>query len=241
MNIHPALQKRWIPPNSSNSHKRKKITFTPQTTTKSPMYYPLYGGYMSSDSPILFKQPSYALAWSLTRFKRDGLGNAWHGTELPLWMRYVGLIYFEEEHLTKIPLPYSHRKSQLEHHYFSSVDFYLLNSSSTTGSSSQYIMADQEVFDSCLNTLHPFQDYQMSSTSLYIRGQKCPIHPKTSFSNCKSTFLDDKLAATTSGFIQVEKKFIYLKNNVNNDLGECLSHSKSNFCIISSDLIFSYS
>jgi hypothetical protein len=161
-----SLQERWTPPKDAPS----------------TMYYPMYGGYQSSSStPVIFDNPTAALTWSITRLKRDGIGNTWSGFELPEWSRYVGLVYVSRHEVEKISMPYLHRLSQLEAEYFSGVEFFQVTHPFSMRSSSQYIKADEAVFVSCLSTLNEFQDYQLSSNSLYLRGKRCPTDGATSY------------------------------------------------------------
>jgi hypothetical protein len=140
------LEKRWLPPIGAPK----------------AMYYPLFGGYQAPSLPIIFENPTAALTWAISRFKRDGICNAWAGHELPPWLRHVGVIYCRSEDLTPCPMPYLQRFSKLESEYFSEVKFFQCAPGFSLDYKSQYIKADDAVFSSCIATLHAFQDYQMS-------------------------------------------------------------------------------
>ena len=46
-------------------------------------YYPLYNGYNFPDVSPVFRYPSHAAAWAISRFKRDGLSNIWGPDKYP--------------------------------------------------------------------------------------------------------------------------------------------------------------
>lgn len=58
--------------------------------TRDTLCYPLYTGFTFPETPFHFKQPSCALSWALSRFKKDGLGNAWFSS-LQSFVRFVGV------------------------------------------------------------------------------------------------------------------------------------------------------
>lgn len=108
----PEFAKRWIPP---PGHDRATY------------YYPLYAGYHAPNVPVLFDNPMHALTWSVTRFKKDGICNAWIGQTLPDFLRFVGVIQCAPTDLCPIPMPTNHRVSKVEAHYFAPVSSFLLS------------------------------------------------------------------------------------------------------------------
>jgi hypothetical protein len=80
--------KRWTPP-----------------STKTVLYYPLYGGYHSSNCPVLFANPMHAMTWAITRFKKDGICNAWAGKTLPDFLHFVGVFKCDQSEVSEIDIP----------------------------------------------------------------------------------------------------------------------------------------
>jgi hypothetical protein len=120
------FKKRWVPPPSIPTQKR---CCTPLPHPKHLMYYPLYGGYHSGDLPILFKNPSHALMWALSRFKKDGLGNSWAQLDqlpyrLPYFMRFIGVLECKTDSFTRTIIPTSSKPSKIETYFFSEVQFF---------------------------------------------------------------------------------------------------------------------
>ena len=117
------FSKRWIPPSRSTAPsdlieqppKRHRVCL-PQLSEV--VFYPLYGGYHSEDLPICFNCPSHALVWSLSRFKKDGLGNAWASSDLPHFLRFVGILPYKEGCITPTSRPTSFRPSKTEETFF---------------------------------------------------------------------------------------------------------------------------
>jgi hypothetical protein len=56
------------------------------------LYYPLYSGWEFPEYQFLFKEPSKATCWAISRFKRDGLGNVWGHIKYPPFLTYVGCV-----------------------------------------------------------------------------------------------------------------------------------------------------
>jgi hypothetical protein len=112
------LKKRWIPPPLPTP----KRCCTPLPDPKLLMFYPLYGGYHSQEDPICFKCPGHALMWSLSRFKKDGLGNSWSQWDhLPYFLHFVGVLQYKKELFTTTSMPTTFRESKLETAFFSDV------------------------------------------------------------------------------------------------------------------------
>jgi hypothetical protein len=85
--------KRWTPPKTGRNapplSKHISKWTSPLPTT---FYYPPYGGYSFPDTPLLFQSPAEALTWGISRFKRDGLSNAWGDEVYPEFLKYVFVI-----------------------------------------------------------------------------------------------------------------------------------------------------
>ena len=58
----------WKAPNSHRTDTGSSIEFV-------SLFYPIYDGWQFRPAPPLFNQPSHALAWSISRFKKDGLSH----------------------------------------------------------------------------------------------------------------------------------------------------------------------
>ena len=184
------------------------------------LYYPLYTGYTFPETPLHFKQPSHVLSWALSRFKKDGLGNAWVGS-LPSFLRFVGVTRVDRTTL-RITSFSTHRRSSLEGAFFSDVTFYDIIDP-TVIPSTNYMQCSDSLYTQCLNTFKTTQDYQMSSNSTYTPNRKCidSTSQDISFHHCP--FLSGKKHSSANSFIQLEKKFKYLKENTYIDIGRWVS------------------
>ena len=165
-------------------------------------------------------QPSHALSWALSRFKKDGLGNAWVGS-LPSFLRFVGVTRVDPTNL-RITSFSTHRRSSLEDAFFSDVTFYDIIDP-TVIPTTHYMQCSHALYTQCVNTFKTTQDYQMSSNSTYMPNRKCidSTCEDVSFHHCP--FLSSKKHSSCNLFIQLEKKFKYLKDNTYTDIGMCMS------------------
>lgn len=181
------------------THFAKRYTLPPRITL-STYYYPLYGGYQSGSSLLLFLNSTHALTWSLT---------AWNGKNLPDFLRFVGVIQCAPSDVHPTPMPTSRRPSQVELQYFSSACFFFLEESCCLLKASiPYIKCYEEDFLLSILTLLPLQDYQMSSNSIYRTGCTCPTVHHDHFAYVHYNMLQHKLNSSKSGFIQLENKFL---------------------------------
>eukprot|EP00804_Cyclotella_cryptica_P023294 CCRYP_000465-RA/>CCRYP_000465-RA protein AED:0.00 eAED:0.00 QI:492/1/1/1/0/0/2/21/294 len=75
------------------------------------------------------------------------------------------------------------------------------------------MQCSHSLYTHCVNTFKNTQDYQMSSNSTYMPNRKCidSTSEDVSFHHCP--FLSSKKHSSGNSFIQLEKKFKYLKDN----------------------------
>jgi hypothetical protein len=211
------------------SHFAKRWT---HPSTKTVLYYPLYGGYHSSNCPVLFANPMHAMTWAITRFKKDGICNAWAGKTLPDFLHFVGVFKCDQSEVSEIDIPVYSRSSKIEKDYFSIVSFYALLDTDLQ-SSVLYLKCRQEDFTLCMSTLQDVQDYHMSSNSIYRKGHKCPTVSPDNFKYIHYKMLEDKLNSAANHFIQLENKFFYLKYGSNRDPGKSSMLSLKNVMAVS--------
>jgi hypothetical protein len=70
-----------------------------------------------------------ALTWSISRFKKDGLGNASNQFDLPDFLKFVGVLKCSHSAKARIAIPCHFRQSSIEQQFFSNVLFYELRGS----------------------------------------------------------------------------------------------------------------
>ena len=160
------------------------------------------------------------MSWALSRFKKDGLGNAWVGS-LPSFLRFVGVTRVDPTNL-RITSFFTNRRSSLEHAFFSDVTFYDIIDP-TVIPTTHYMQCSHALYTQCVNTFKTTQDYQRSSNSTYMPHRKCidSTSEDVSFHHCP--FLSSKKHSSGNSFIQLEKKFKYLKDNTYTDIGMYMS------------------
>ncbi|KAL7482176.1 hypothetical protein ACHAW6_012157, partial [Cyclotella cf. meneghiniana] len=80
------------------------------------------------------------------------------------------------------------------------------------------MQCSDSLFTQCVDTFKTTQDYHMSSNSTYMPNRKCidSTCEDVSFHHCP--FLSSKKHSSGNLFIQLEKKFKYLKDNTYTDI-----------------------
>ncbi len=81
------------------------------------LYYPLYSGWDFIVYPSLFKEPSKAACWAISRFKRDGLRNVWGHGKYPLFLTYLDRVVMMKSDVQGAPKNPT-AKSMIEKHFF---------------------------------------------------------------------------------------------------------------------------
>ena len=176
----------------------------PKSNEHGIFYYALFSGWSFPIYPPLFLFPGKALAWGLSRFKKEGLSNAWGPENYPDFMHYVGTAQVLLENVTKIEMPSCGKISSKEKKYFSDVTFFEpvdMDSIVSTG----YVRGKDCLFNECINTMKSFQDFMSSSGSIYEANAKCPGSSQSDVEFKHPVFLSGK--AQNRKFIQIEKNF----------------------------------
>ena len=125
------------------------------------LFYPLHTGWSDLYTP-LFKLPSEACCFQLSRYHRDGLSHC--GIE-DTWLSRVGVFKSSNTldiRLSKIP---SSKPSALEKLYFQGVKFYKLEGNCREQSS--IVEVPHDTFETCKSTLTDIPDYMASSGSIF--------------------------------------------------------------------------
>jgi hypothetical protein len=79
------------------------------------LYYPLYSRWDFPEYPFLFKEPNKAACWAISRFKQDGLGNAWGQGKYPQFLSFVSQVMMKRcEVQVALESPTIKRKSFLQ-------------------------------------------------------------------------------------------------------------------------------
>ena len=196
---------------TSTKGKKPKLSRQNQSTSTTAnsthvhvnMYYALYGGYASTESPPHFTSPSEACTWGISRFKKDGLGNACAYQASPDFLQYVGLTKVCSSNLKRISLP-SKRSSTIENAFFSNVHFYQVLDPTLLPRTS-YVRCSNKIYSKIVQQFKEYQDYHFSSNSVYQTAAICECSTDIFFQPCQ--LLDDKIRASPCAFIQMEKKF----------------------------------
>ncbi len=65
-------------------------------------YYPLYSGWTFPEFPFLFRKPTEATCWAMSRFKRDGLGSLWEPLDYPVFLKFVGRVTISNSDIVRV-------------------------------------------------------------------------------------------------------------------------------------------
>lgn len=203
--------------------RRKKRWRKRRQPTSVKLFYALYEGYeLCGDSvPFHFWNPSEALTWGISRWKKDGIGNGFLHRHPPSIFQFVGMTVLREENIEIVDRPYK-MHSQIEENFFSSVVFLKIRDPSLVIENS-YMKCNNDVYLECLSKMKAKQDYQLSSNSIYVSNEVCPTdNTGNSVSFFPSSVLANKSRVSSSGFIQLEASLRHFKENTYCDLGELL-------------------
>ena len=215
--------KRWTPPKTGRNapplSKHISKWTSPLPTT---FYYPPYGGYSFPDTPLLFQSPAEALTWGISRFKRDGLSNAWGDEVYPEFLKYVFVITTKQGEASQISMPTPSRSSIIELSFFSETKFWQLPEGSIPLTTT-YRICCGDTFKSCIQTMKSVQDYQTSSNSIYVHDKKCLTGGASDLEFHHVTFLSQLKGRRV--FVQLESRFKYMKMNNYVNCGEFIVYS----------------
>ncbi len=70
-------------------------------------YYPLYSGWNFLGYPFLFRKPTEATCWAMSRFKRDGLGSLWETLGYLVFLKFVGKVTISNSDIVRVSSPTS--------------------------------------------------------------------------------------------------------------------------------------
>lgn len=202
-------------PDLNVSYKKRKRNNRSEKAPITLFYYPLYTGYSFPEYPPLFKHPSHAAAWAISRFMRDGLSNIWGEKNYPDFMHYVGLIKTRQEGLVirgnNLLLTKKTRSSKIEMSFFEGMIFYTVNDKTKLSKlESGYTRLKSEVFEELTACFNAEADYMSSSNSIYKTTKLVVTGPSPdSTQYYKNGFLQQKLNTSTDGFIRTEDKLRY--------------------------------
>jgi len=139
------------------------------------MFYSIYGGWhLNLSTPILFNEPSQALAWGVSRMIRDGI--MWNPTSPPEFLPFVGQVGVKCEDLVSASFSsfVNGKPSKIEQYYFQKVVLYELKNSSSVQSEPKYLKCNKNIVNSVLSTMNSKADYQLSAGSTYRKSEICP-------------------------------------------------------------------
>ncbi len=207
---------KWKAPNSSENDTESNIEFV-------SLFYPIYDGWQFRPAPPLVNQQSHALAWSISRFKKDGLSDIWNHTNFPNFMHLVGHVRLPKFEIEEINLPAGFRSSHIEAAYFENVQYFLCTDTEKVKYSS-YLKCSDELFDICWNSIRECTDYFQSLRLIYHARLKCPTSTTEDVSFQFMPMLNDKLR--NNAFVSMVEKFKLLKTDSGSDCGEKSSMKK---------------
>lgn len=176
------------------------------------MYYPLYSGWQFPQFPYMFRYPTEAACWAISRFKRDGLGNVWDPGDYPFFLQFVGRLSIPTIDMYGVSLPCN---SAIEHQFFEGVRFYHPKKECRL-LKSDYVKLCPDTFHQCIQGFRKTADYLLSANSIYMDKGKCCCRFIT-LNRVRSMYnntLSRKLSLS-AGFIRIEAPFKYIKENPN--------------------------
>ena len=180
---HVIRKLNWVPPPPYQSAHRSPVRSTqvlppapPAPPSNTKLYYGLYGGKALISTPPLFSEPAQAIAWSVSRFHKDGLANIWGERKYADFISYVGVVTLDADaQIHKVRLhDFVHRgnPSAIEKDFWAHVTFYSvadLNISST-----EYMYIKPPKFQEIVASFKSTPCYQLSAGSIYKRAVCCP-------------------------------------------------------------------
>lgn len=183
------------------------------------MFYSIYGGWhLNRSTPILFHEPSQALAWGVSRMIRDGI--MWNPTSPPKFLPFVGQVGVDCQDLvsTSFSSLIKGKPSKIEQYYFENVVFYELKKSSSVQSEPKYLKCKKNIVNSVLSTMNSKADYQLSAGSTYRKSEICPPSSSADVEFEYLRFLDN-FKRKDSPFIQLQHNCSHLKESAKFDRG----------------------
>lgn len=129
----------------------------------------------------------------------------WYYTIFP---RFIGVTTVAPMSLS-VTFFSTHWRSSLEDDFFSLVMFNDIIIPST-----DYLWCSGSLYNLCLNTFKTTQNYHMSSNSSYMPNQKCIVSLSEDIIYHHGPFLSGKKHSSANKFIQLEKIFKYIKDNL---------------------------
>jgi len=140
-------------------------------------YYGTYTEFCQNSRvyPRLFKLPSEALCYQLSRYMKDGHVQSWQSwlttVDPPDCVKILGRVAISKDECSKSALGKAGERERL---YFKSVQFYEYSPSIISkGITSTYVNVQKGLFHSCIATFKPVPDYQSSAGSIY-KSFCCP-------------------------------------------------------------------
>lgn len=220
--IHPHLKKRWEPPKRSSPALPSALTSS--ISNSKELYYGLWGGKLFPERPPLFSSPAQAAAWSISRFHKDGLPPMWGPRNYPWFLSFVGVVVVDAVQIKKVRLHnFVHNakpEQKREQPYWSPVDFYSVDDSFIY--SSTYARVKPSKFQDIIETFQELPCYHSSAGSIYT-DNTCPTSCSSDAEYVYNHSLDRRLSnvkCSGGSFIQIERKFVYLKDKGYCNLGE---------------------
>jgi hypothetical protein len=183
------------------------------------MFYSIYGGWhLNLSTPILFNEPSQALAWGVSRMIRDGI--MWNPTYPPEFLPFVGQVGVKCEDLVSASFSsfVNGKPSKIEQYYFQKVVFYELKNASSVQSEPKYLKCNENIVNSVLSTMNSKADYQLSAGSTYRKSEICPPSSSADVEIGYLRFLEN-FKRRDSPFIQLQHNCSHLKENAKFDRG----------------------
>ena len=228
-----------------NKHKREKKNSLKQLNhireseqqCHITFYYPLYNGFSFPDVPPVFRYPSHAAAWAISRFKRDGLSNIWEPDKYPDFLQFVGTIS------SSISSPILNkwssftnisRKLEIEQTFFSEVVFFRVTD--TTPFIFHYARLPDDVFTEIKSCFKSMSDFQSSAGSIF--KNKCVLRISRDIDivhHIYSHQLENKMVHTST-FMKMEDCFKHVvEHRTFANYGEkCISILYCNICFVPS-------
>ena len=156
---------------TKNKVRRKKRIADYLILGEIKMFYPIFSGWTQETVP-LFKHPSEALCWQLSRYFKDSICHAWPQDQYPKWMHFIGGLRIDTEYLDLSLEEYKIKfASSIESLFFDNVNFFQYTGANSA--STLLLECDDVIFSQSRGLFKTHPDYQSSSGSIFGYKSRC--------------------------------------------------------------------
>lgn len=151
----------------NRAKKTIKVFTDEEALERNSHFYPLLHGWSDNYFQPIFKTPSAALCYQISRYLRDS--HCYDTVNLPKWLRCVGGINVLSTDLEKFTFKSGSKK---ERYYFQKTPIYCFKPSVLARTTRDYIRTDifqvsNALFEECRYSCKEHPDYMLSSNSIF--------------------------------------------------------------------------